>query len=60
MCIKMVAILVLICNGFRTFYSILAMIGHVFLMLDGEDTSQISATGVSIIFIGGFIGKVIS
>ena len=37
------------------------MIGHVFLMLDGEGYSpQISATGVSIIFIGGFIGKVIS
>ena len=47
--------------AFCTFYSILAMIGHVFLMLDGEGYSpQISATGVSIIFIGGFIGKVIS
>ena len=47
--------------AFCTFYSILAMIGHVFLMLDGEGySSQISATGVSIIFIGGFIGKVIS
>ena len=39
--------------AFCTFYSILAMIGHVFLMLDGEGYSpQISATGVSIIFIG--------
>ena len=47
--------------AFCTFYSILAMIGHVFLMLDGEGYSpQISATGVSIIFIGGFIGKIIS
>ena len=47
--------------AFCTFYSILAMIGHVFLMLDGEGYSpQVSATGVSIIFIGGFIGKVIS
>ena len=47
--------------AFCTFYSILAMIGHVFLMLDGQGYSpQISATGVSIIFIGGFIGKVIS
>ena len=47
--------------AFCTFYSILAMIGHVFLMLDGAGYSpQISATGVSIIFIGGFIGKVIS
>ena len=47
--------------AFCTFYTILAMIGHVFLMLDGEGYSpQISATGVSIIFIGGFIGKVIS
>ena len=47
--------------AFCTFYSILAMIGHVFLMLDGEGYSpQISSTGVSIIFIGGFIGKVIS
>ena len=47
--------------AFCTFYSILAMIGHVFLILDGEGYSpQISATGVSIIFIGGFIGKVIS
>ena len=47
--------------AFCTFYSILAMIGHVFLMLDGEGYSpQISATGVSIIFIVGFIGKVIS
>ena len=36
--------------AFCTFYSILAMIGHVFLMLDGEGYSpQISATGVSII-----------
>lgn len=47
--------------AFCTFYSILAMIGHVFLMLDGQGYSpQVSATGVSIIFIGGFIGKVIS
>ena len=46
--------------AFCTFYSILAMIGHVFLMLDGEGYSPQIATGVSIIFIGGFIGKVIS
>ena len=47
--------------AFCTFYSILAMTGHVFLMLREENYApQVAATGVSIIFLGGFIGKVIS
>ena len=47
--------------AFCTFYSILAMTGHVFLLMREENYApQIAATGVSIIFIGGFIGKVLS
>ena len=47
--------------AFCTFYSILAMTGHVFLMLREENYApQVAATGVSMIFLGGFIGKVIS
>tara|TARA_B100000586_G_scaffold234308_1_gene184310 strand:- start:471 stop:1739 length:1269 start_codon:yes stop_codon:yes gene_type:complete len=47
--------------AFCTFYSILAMTGHVFLLMREENYApQIAATGVSIIFIGGFFGKVLS
>ncbi|GIS85655.1 MAG: MFS transporter [Woeseia sp.] len=47
--------------AFCTFYSILAMTGHVFLLMREENYApQIAATGVSIIFFGGFIGKVLS
>jgi len=47
--------------AFCTFYSILAMIGHVFLLMREENyVPQIAATAVSIIFVGGFIGKVLS
>lgn len=47
--------------AFCSFYSILAMTGHVFLLMREENYApQIAATGVSIIFFGGFIGKVLS
>jgi MFS family permease len=46
--------------AFCTFYSILAMTGHVFLLMIEENSRQVAATGVSIIFAGGFIGKVLS
>jgi MFS family permease len=46
--------------AFCTFYSILAMTGHVFLLMIEENSRQVAATGVSIIFVGGFIGKVLS
>ena len=47
--------------AFCTFYAILAMTGHVFLLLREENyASQVAATGVSLIFFGGFIGKIIS
>jgi MFS family permease len=47
--------------AFCTFYAILAMLGHVFLMMREENYApQVAATGLSIIFLGGFIGKVIS
>ena len=44
-----------------TFYSILGMSTHTFLYLRTENyPPQIASTGVSILFIGGLIGKVIS
>ena len=47
--------------AFCTFYSILAVMGHVFLLLREENyVPQVAATGVSLIFFGGFIGKIIS
>ena len=47
--------------AFCTFYAILAMTGHVFLLLREENYApQVAATGVSLIFFGGFIGKIIS
>jgi len=47
--------------AFCTFYAILAMTGHVFLLLREENyVPQVAATGVSLIFFGGFIGKITS
>ena len=47
--------------AFCTFYAILAMMGHVFLLLREENYApQVAATGISLIFFGGFIGKIIS
>jgi MFS family permease len=47
--------------AFCTFYSILAMADHVFLLLRNEEyPPQVSATGVSLIFFGGFVGKFFS
>ena len=47
--------------AFCTFYAILAMTGHVFLLLREENyVPQVAATGISLIFFGGFIGKIIS
>ena len=47
--------------AFCTFYSILAMADHVFLLLRNENyPAQVSATGVSLIFFGGFVGKFFS
>ncbi|MDP6437972.1 MAG: MFS transporter [Gammaproteobacteria bacterium] len=44
-----------------TFYSILAMSGHTYLFFRGEGYSEASAgTAVSIVFLGGLVGKVIS
>ena len=47
--------------AFCTFYSILAMADHVFLLLRNQNYEpQVSATGVTLIFFGGFIGKFFS
>ena len=47
--------------AFCTFYAILAMTGHIFLLLREENyVPQVAATGISLIFFGGFIGKIIS
>jgi len=47
--------------AFCTFYAILAMTGHVFLLLREENYApQVAATGISLIFFGGFIGKIMS
>jgi len=47
--------------AFCTFYSILAMSATTFNYLRAEDyPAQIAATGVSILFIGGLVGKLIS
>jgi MFS family permease len=44
-----------------TFYGILAMSGHTFLFFRGEGYSETEAAwAVSILFIGGLIGKIIS
>jgi MFS family permease len=44
-----------------TFYGILAMSGHTFLFFRGEGYAEAQAgTAVSILFMGGLIGKVIS
>lgn len=47
--------------AFCTFYAIMAMTGHVFLMLrDDNYVPKVAATGVSLLFICGFFGKIIS
>jgi len=47
--------------AFCTFYSILAMSTTTFNYLSSENyPPQIAATGVSILFIGGLVGKIIS
>lgn len=44
-----------------TFYGILAMSGHTFLFFRGEGYSEAQAgTAVSILFLGGLIGKIIA
>jgi len=44
-----------------TFYSILAMSGHTYLFFRGEGYAEAEAgTAVSIIFLGGLIGKLLS
>ncbi|MCP4926093.1 MAG: MFS transporter [Gammaproteobacteria bacterium] len=44
-----------------TFYSILGMTTNVFIYMSKSDYSpQVASTGVSILFIGGLIGKLIS
>ena len=44
-----------------TFYGILAMSGHTFLFFRGEGyTAAQAGTAVSILFLGGLIGKIIS
>ena len=47
--------------AFCTFYAILAMTGHVYLLLREENYApQIAATGLTVLFFGGFIGKITS
>lgn len=47
--------------AFCTFYSILGMSAVTFVFLrDAEYPAQVAATGVTILFMGGLIGKVIS
>jgi MFS family permease len=47
--------------AFCTFYSIIAMSATTFSFLRAENySSQISATGVTVLFIGGLVGKVLS
>ncbi|MEC9375756.1 MAG: MFS transporter [Pseudomonadota bacterium] len=47
--------------AFCTFYSIIAMSATTFNFLSAENYSpQISATGVTVLFIGGLVGKLIS
>jgi MFS family permease len=47
--------------AFCTFYSIIAMSATTFTFLRVENYSpQISATGVTVLFIGGLVGKIIS
>jgi MFS family permease len=47
--------------AFCTFYAIIAMGATTFTFLRAENYSpQISASGVTVLFIGGFIGKLIS
>jgi len=44
-----------------TFYSILAMSTNVFIYISKSNYSpQVASTGVSILFIGGFFGKILS
>ncbi|MDG1462738.1 MAG: MFS transporter, partial [Gammaproteobacteria bacterium] len=44
-----------------TFYSILAMSGHTYLIFRGQGYSEANAaSAVSIVFLGGLIGKVLS
>ena len=44
-----------------TFYSVLGMSTHTFLYLRTENYApQVAATGVTILFIGGLVGKVLS
>jgi len=44
-----------------TFYSILAMSGHTFLFFRGQGyADSIAAWAVSIVFLGGLVGKIIS
>jgi len=44
-----------------TFYSILGMSANVFIYMSKSDYSpQVAATGVSILFIGGLVGKLIA
>jgi len=44
-----------------TFYSILGMSANVFIYMSYADYSpQVASTGVSILFIGGFFGKILS
>ena len=44
-----------------TFYSILGMMANVFIYMSKSDYSpQVASTGVSILFIGGLVGKLIA